>query len=340
MAIVPNGVAYHGGAMDEMTRRFPNAPQPWLDLSTGINPWPYPIDPGVLQGLAQLPQQSDYVQLCNAVAGLYGTSPDYIVPANGSEGLIWLLPNLLAQVGQSSFADIKIAVAQPTYGDYARAWESVGATVLCSSQVLSLAGEVDVLVVANPNNPDGRIYTKSSLLQALARQQSRGGYLLVDEAFGDLVPDLSLMSHAGAPGLLMLRSFGKFFGLPGLRLGWLAGPGVIIEALRRQQGVWPINTLTLEVARQAYTDLSWQQATRAKLCHSREHLLRCLSKTVLQVAGYTDLFVWLKDTAASNRWHTLAQQGVAVRYFPTEPGFLRIGLPKNEQELARLINVL
>lgn len=194
----------HGGALDEMRRMFPSAPLPWIDLSTGINPWPYastPIDPDLL---ARLPLRADDEACRGAMAEAWGAASAAISLSPGSELLIRLLPTVIAAK--------RIAILTPTYGDHAHVWRRAGAEIIETDDPLQFAGTADAVVICHPNNPDGRAFAPSDLRAAHARLRDRGGLLIIDEAYADLEPGLSLAPQGGAEGLIVLRSFGKFFG--------------------------------------------------------------------------------------------------------------------------------
>ncbi len=201
----------HGGDLAAAEARWARPIQGWLDLSTGCNPWPYPVPTLPPAAWSRLPGRAEDLALRRAAAAFYGAAdPECVLPAPGSGALIRLLPRLLPPG--------PVAVVGPTYGEHAAAWAAAGHAVRDIPH-LDAAGESSVVVVANPNNPDGRTVAPARLLALAAELAERGGLLVVDEAFGDTDPALSVVPHL-APGLLVLRSLGKFHGLPGLRLGF------------------------------------------------------------------------------------------------------------------------
>ncbi len=325
-------VLRHGGALDWMRTLFPGAPEPWLDLSTGINPWPYPISAAMTAYAARLPDQRLFDACRAAMAGAFGADEATVLPAPGSEALIRLLPRLIAARS--------VVVPLPSYGDHAEVWQDAGASVRMSPAPLSHAGAVDILVIVNPNNPDGRSFVRSALLDALATQSARGGWLIIDEAFADLDPALSLADHIGASRLIILRSFGKFYGLAGLRLGALLGPPELLAKAHNALGVWTVNGPALAVGAAAYADAAWAGRMRARLSAARIELDTVLTRAGLSVVGGTSLFRYVEVADAARTWYRLGEAGIAVRRFAWSAAHLRIGLPASQAELERLASAL
>ncbi|MCR9079707.1 MAG: threonine-phosphate decarboxylase CobD [Hyphomonadaceae bacterium] len=322
----------HGGALDCMQDAFPDAPSPWIDLSTGINPWPYrsaPSDEGIYD---RLPTDAAYGECQAALAESILAPRTSICLAPGSELLIRLLPHHLACT--------RVAILTPTYGDHAEVWRRAGCDVVETPDPLSLVGEVDAVIICNPNNPDGRLFDCDDLRAARSRLAARGGWLIVDEAFADLQPDLSMAPEGGADGLIVLRSFGKFFGLPGLRLGAMIARDEISARLSEQLGAWPVSSAALETGIGAYRDLDWQARTRQALQQARLLLDQVLISNQIEIEGGTDLFRFVNVDDAQAVWHHLAEAGIYVRRFDALPGKLRIGLPADEIQLARLNETL
>lgn len=322
----------HGGALDQMMTLFPDAPKPWIDLSTGINPWPYPI-PDMPHGLLHhLPTRAAQSDCLNALSHATSAPPESICLAPGSELVIRLLPRALPAK--------RIAILNPTYGDYQDVWRRSGCDVVESDDPLSLASEVDAIVICNPNNPDGLCVNPDALMRAHATLQKRKGWLIVDEAYGDMSPELSLALHGGSEGLVVLRSFGKFFGLAGLRLGALIGPVELVAWMRQELGIWPVSSLALEIGCAAWSDMDWQAQTRLKLKNVRRRLDERLTDRLVGTITGTDLFRYVQVSDATATWNQLAHAGIYVRRFEGDNHHLRIGLPPNPNSEDRLIGAL
>ena len=322
----------HGGALDQMRAMFPGAPEPWLDLSTGINPWPYPdcrVDP---KELRPLPTREAHQECELAMALAFGASVEAILPAPGSELLIRLLPTLIAAR--------RVAVLSPTYGDHARTWRQARCEVIGTDDPIAAAEEVDAVILCNPNNPDGRQFDPDTMLIVAESLAARGGWLIADEAYCDLCPARSLAPHGGKAGLIILRSFGKFFGLAGLRLGALIAPPDMLARMAERLGVWPISGPALAIGARAYRDTEWQSRMRRRLASARETFDALLGALGLEVSGGTDLFRLVAHPHAHTVWRRLANAGIYVRRFDWTTGYLRLGLPPDKAAEARLAEAL
>lgn len=325
------GPILHGGDLEAARAAFPEAPEPWVDLSTGINPWPYPLPPLAPELWTRLPAPGAERRLREAAAAAYGApGADHLAAAAGSQALIQLLP-LLRPPG-------RVAVLGPTYAEHARCWALAGHAV---DTVPELSGvEADVVVAVNPNNPDGRLLARDVLLGLADRQQARGGWLVVDEAFVDTVPGASLCGDA-RPGLVVLRSFGKFFGLAGLRLGLAVAEPGLAGQLRAAIGPWAVPGPALAVATAALRDSAWIADARLRVAEAARRLDGILTAGGLRVIGGTDLFR-LADGGerAPELYGRLARGGVLVRRFEWNPKWLRLGLLRCTKEEARLHAIL
>jgi cobalamin biosynthesis protein CobC len=319
----------HGGRLREAAARYRIPVQDWLDLSTGINPdgWPVPGVPGT--AWARLPEEDDGLE--EAAACSYGAPA--LLPVAGSQAAIQALPRLRVPG--------RVGVPTVGYQEHARAWQRSGHTLVRlddggpgDESGAGLDG-LDVLVVINPNNPTGRVWPVSRLLDWHARLAARGGWLVVDEAFMDTTPQDSLAPYTDRPGLIVLRSLGKFYGLAGVRVGFVLGPADLREALRSQLGPWTLSGPARHVARLAVTDLPWQEVTRASLPRASARLAALLSDYGLVPTGGTDLFQWVCTAEARAIQDRLARQGIWVRRFDA-PSSLRFGLPGVEAGWARL----
>ena len=320
MSLAP--VTDHGGNLGMARRRFPGAPEPWIDLSTGINPWPYPLPalaPAVWQ---RLPEEAELNGLREAAARHY-RAPDaeHVAMAPGSQALIQMLPRL-RRPGT-------VRVLGPTYAEHALAWAEAGHRLVEKETA-------DVTVLVNPNNPDGRALAADAALALAERAAGRGGWLVVDEAFADVAPELSVAAHAGRPGLVVLRSFGKFFGLAGLRLGFALAEPTLAGRLQAAFGPWPVSGPAVAIAAAAFADPDWAAATRARLADSAARLTDLLGRSGLADGGGTTLFRLAIHPEAQRCFARLGAAGILVRRFEHEPTCLRFGLPADEEEWRRL----
>ena len=322
----------HGGALDQIRHRFPQAPSPWLDLSTGINPWPYPHTEWPAEALTHLPTAAMTEACRSAMSEAWECDPSCILPVPGSELAIRLLPQLL-NIGT-------IAVPHPIYGDHLNVWRDAGRKVIPMTDPSQIPSDAQALVLCNPNNPDGRLWSFDTLKAFHGEMLRRGGWLILDEAYGELLTGDGITPEAGADGLIILRSFGKFYGLAGLRLGALLGPQSILKPAKQALGVWPISGPALTIGTRAYQDKDWQDATRMRLATARQSLDEALAALGLATITGTDLFRYVHILNAHQVWEKLCAQGVYVRRFADQPDHLRIGLPETERDQDRLVTAL
>jgi cobalamin biosynthetic protein CobC len=323
----------HGGDLGAARRLFPGAPEPFLDLSTGINPNPYPVPSLAPDIFARLPEPEAVVRLAFIAAQAYGApQASQVVVAPGSQILVAEIARL-APPGRA-------AVLGPTYAEHARAAELAGHEVDEFAHIEQL-NEADLAIVVNPNNPDGRILAKDTLLALAQRLRQRGGLLLVDEAFMDVGPDgASLADQVGLGNVVVLRSFGKFYGLAGLRLSFALASPKIAARLAAALGPWPVSGAALTIGAQALADTAWREAARASLAKAAARLDTLLAQAGLAIIGGTSLFRLARTAKAAEHFEHLGRAGILVRRFTEEPTWLRFGLPGGEPEWQRLRSAL
>lgn len=326
----------HGGNLRDAVKNFQRPLAEWLDLSTGINPHFYPAPTLAANAWHRLPETSAALQ--QAAQAYYG-APQMLAVA-GSQAAIQALPRLRPHA--------RVLVSAPSYAEHAHQWRSAGHQVSeCAYAALDAAvPRAEVVVVCNPNNPTGEILAPALLLDWAARLARRGGWLVVDEAFADTAPELSVAGHSRQAGLIVLRSVGKFFGLAGIRLGFVAAETALLRRLEQQLGPWSISGPAQQIALAALSDHAWQRQTQARLRQQGERL-----RALLQAHGWhssgTDLFQWCshRDLQARSEilWQFMAQRGIWLRWFePAEhrPHGLRFGLPGDEAGWLRLETAL
>ncbi|MCC8936667.1 threonine-phosphate decarboxylase [Bradyrhizobium sp. Arg68] len=316
----------HGGNLDVARQRFGGRAEDWIDLSAGINRLPYPAGDVEARHWQALPSRSDIEALHQAARQTYATDAP-IVALGGAQAAIQLLPQL-APGGRAR-------ILAPTYNEYAAVLSAAGWDVSEVDGLEALAG-ADLAVVVNPNNPDGRRHDRSELLALLPRV----GRLVIDESFADVAPSLSLAPEAGRAGLLILRSFGKFYGLAGLRLGFAIGSELDIAALAAMAGPWPVSGAAIAIGRRALLDRGWAEATSIRLAQDCVRLDREVAVQGWQLIGGTPLFRLYETGDALAAQEKLARGMIWSRVFAQKPGWLRLGLPGNESEWARLAEVL
>lgn len=317
----------HGGNLRAATQRFGR--DDWLDLSTGLNPHGYPAPQLSAQAWHRLPEPDPALAL--AAADYYGAPR--MLPVAGTQAAIQALPRLRAPS--------RVVVAAPSYAEHAHHWSAHGHTLrqVAYADLDGALDDCEVLVVCNPNNPTGAAIAPQRLLAWAARLAARGGWLVVDEAFGDTVQEASVAASTGQPGLIVLRSVGKFFGLAGLRLGFVAACPPLLTALAELLGPWTVSGPAQEIALAALRDGDWQAATRARLDDSGRRLHALLGRHHIEASGCA-LFQWWPEPRAAAFWQHMAERGIWVRLFEQAGHGIRLGLPPDEAGWQRLAKAL
>lgn len=319
----------HGGRLRAASQRYGIALADWLDLSTGIAPygWPLPLIPAT--AWTRLPEQDDGLEI--AARDYYGVAN--LLPVAGSQAAIQALPRLLRNA--------RVGIVSPAYAEHAAAWQREGHRVLELSEagVNRALERLDVLLLINPNNPTGRRFAPEQLLAWHARLAARGGWLVVDEAFIDCTPAHSLAAFSERPGLIVLRSFGKFFGMAGIRLGFVLAQPALLEQLAELLGPWAVSGPSRVVATALLQDHAGQQVQRQRLHGDSERLAALLRANGLAPTGGCALFQWLVAAQAPLLHEFLASNGILTRLF-ANPVSLRFGLPPDESGWQRLEQAL
>ena len=316
----------HGGNLDHAVRRFGGRLEDWVDLSTGINGNPYPVPELALRHWTALPSRSDIEKLQEVARQAYAT-PAKVLALSGAQAAIQQLPHWLSR-GEAR-------ILSPTYNEYGAVLRAAGWNVRDVADLDALAG-ADLAIIVNPNNPDGRIHAAAALLALLPRV----GRLVVDESFADAVPGFSLATEAGRSGLLILRSLGKFYGLAGVRLGFVLGAEADVAALAQLAGPWPVSGPAIAIGTRALSDRAWAAATIARLAEEAPRLDGMAQKAGWSLVGGTPLFRLYDVGDAAAAQEKLARNKIWARIFRERPRWLRLGLPGDEVEWARLAAAL
>jgi cobalamin biosynthetic protein CobC len=325
----------HGGNLGKARLMFPEAPEPWIDLSTGINPHSYPHSPVPASAFARLPEPDDAEELKQLAATSFGApSLRHVTLSPGTQMLMPLLARIALERGAKSGA-----VLSPAYAEHARTARMAGLTVTEVENISDLSAH-DYAVVVNPNNPDGRITDRKALLSLAEAMRRRGGLLVVDEAFIETGGVESLANAAGQDALVVLRSFGKFYGMAGVRLGFaIAHPDIAAE-LEARLGPWAVSGPALHIATQALADREWQSSMRLRLAEEARRMNGLLKNAGLAIAGGTSLFTLVRDDRAAGLFDHLGRRGILVRIFDERPNDMRFGLPAGEEDWQRLEEAL
>lgn len=318
----------HGGDPGAAMARHGGDLSDWIDLSTGINPLPYPLPAVSPAAWAALPPAAGIGALEAAAASTYGTAAPVVAVA-GAQAAIQLMPRLAE--GRDA------RVLAPTYEEHAGTLADAGWAVAQVAEPEALVG-ADLAVIVNPNNPDGRCHAPEALLELAGRV----GLLVVDESFADATPAHSVapILGDGAGKILVMRSFGKFFGLAGVRLGFVLDGAGLAARLRTMAGPWCVSGPAVEIGAAALADRAWHAATRARLDRDAARLDALAHGAGWSLVGGTPLFRTYDVGSAEAVQDALAHARIWTRAFPYAPGWLRLGLPGPQLHWKRLAAAL
>lgn len=295
----------HGGGIDAAIARWGGLRSEWLDLSTGINPVPYPVGPFAPEAWTALPDRAAQADLIDAARGFWDVpNKAAILAAPGASAIIARLP-ALAPAG-------RVSIPAPTYNEHAAAFAAQDWEVSPARE-----GAFDAKVIVHPNNPDGRLWGAKDITAPLT---------IIDESFCDVTPEASLVHQAG-PGVIVLKSFGKFWGLAGLRLGFAIGVPQDLARLGDFLGPWAVSGPALSLGAEALRDRVWAEETRVILAEDAARLDGLLSAKGAEIAGGTTLFRLYRVEDAEAWQDRLGQGRVLSRIFPYSRHWLRLGLP-------------
>ncbi|WP_295990087.1 threonine-phosphate decarboxylase CobD [Rugamonas sp.] len=317
----------HGGNLRDATLRFGR--DDWLDLSTGLNPQWYPAPALADNAWHRLPETDP--ALAAAAADYYGAP--LMLPVAGTQAAIQALPRMRAPS--------RVVVAAPSYAEHAHHWAQHGHRLrqVPYADLATAVDDCDVMVICNPNNPTGATVSPELLLQWAGSLAARGGWLIVDEAFGDMTPGASVAARTDIPALIVLRSLGKFFGLAGVRLGFVAAQAALLHQLADLLGPWSVSGPAQQIALAALRDRAWQHATRQRLIASGARLQALLADHGIASTG-SALFQWWPEPRAEQFWRHMAERGIWVRRFQHAAHGIRLGLPPDEAGWQKLASAL
>lgn len=329
------GAIRHGGNLGKARLMFRQAPEPWIDISTGINPHSYPHSPIPASAFARLPEPGAAEELKQLAAAHFGApSAQHVTLSPGTQMLMPLLAQIAIKRGAQNGA-----VLSPAYAEHARTARMAGLTVTEVENIGDLSAS-GYAVVVNPNNPDGRITDREALLALAGEMGRKGGLLVVDEAFIETGSAESLVDATNGDALVVLRSFGKFYGMAGVRLGFaIAHPDIAAE-LEARLGPWAVSGPALYIATEALADREWQSSMRLRLAEEARRMNELLEKAGLKIAGGTSLFTLVRDERSRVLFEHLGRRGILVRIFDERPDDMRFGLPGSEAEWQRLEEAL
>lgn len=316
----------HGGDPAAAERIFPDGPRPWIDLSTGVSPFAYPLPDIRDEAWRRLPHPEARERLLIAAAVAYGAE---VVAGSGTHGLMNEIVRLLPPT--------EAAIVSPTYAEHARSCKLAGHRVREVADPASVPESARLVIVVNPNNPTGQIFGRSGMLELAERVSAAKGLLIVDEAFMDSIePDQSLCGLVAERPLVVLRSFGKFYGLPGLRLGFAVADRSIASRLASAMGPWPVSGAAIEIGAAALGDRRWQDSQRKRLASAASRLDGLLRDAGFAAEGASPLFRIVASEKSTALFNRLGGAGIWTRRFSNDPNLLRLGLPGSDHEWSRV----
>jgi cobalamin biosynthetic protein CobC len=325
-----SGPIQHGGGLAAAAAVHGGRIEDWLDLSTGINPCPPALPEIPMRAWHRLPDQEREMAARRAAQRFYSSGSRLPLPVPGTQSVIQMLPRLVPNAA-------RVAVLSPTYGEYARAFSLAGLAVDAVSDLSQVSTAHGLVVVVNPNNPDGRLYERAQLQALAADLAPRGGLLVVDEAFGDMQPEQSL-AGADHANLIVFRSFGKFFGLAGIRLGFLIASDAHAAQFQEWLGPWAVSGPALVLAEQLMSQDTGP--IRDQIRRRADALSTVFAQADVTVRGGTDLFQLVEDARAGDLHAHLCRHHILTRKFDYRPDWLRFGLAPDAAGDARLLEAL
>lgn len=322
----------HGGALSQAVARYGGTASEWLDLSTGVSPFSLPLPDISIDRWRRLPDPGEVLRVCELARQHYGGA---VVPiaVPGTQSVIQLLPYLTPNAAE-------VAIVSPTYGEYQRAYARMD-MVVDPIETLDAAKvtRASVAVLANPNNPDGRETPRDDIFGFVRAQRHR--LVIVDEAFADMRQDLSMTGAAGMePNLVVMRSFGKFFGLAGLRLGFVFAEAGLARILSDRLGPWAVSGPALAIAEHAFSRIDLVGALRTQIEKAHAMTRSALSMAGVPIVADTSLFFYCDVGDGAAVRDLLASHKLLVRDFDHSPSRIRIGLVPDELSAVRLRETL
>ena len=259
-----------------------------MDFSASINPLgpPRSARRAFTKSYAEISHYPDLggSVLREALARRHGLNPEKVLLGNGSAQLIYLICRALRPKSA--------LVVHPAFCEYAHALELVGCAVrsyrlsadeefrFCLTKLEpELSRELDLVFLANPNSVTGGLIPRSEIEELASLALRKRFFLVIDEAFIDFIEEESANRLLRAnPYLIILRSLTKYYGVPGLRIGYLLGNEKIVRLLAYQQEPWSVNLPAQRVALACLGDEAFNLRTSRWLSEQRRYLLKGLSR--------------------------------------------------------------
>ena len=315
----------HGGDIDLAIKKYGGERKNWIDLSTGINRTSYPWQESVNVHLRDLPGSKLLMSLEETASRAYkiavGTDT---VASSGAQQIINLLPLYLKKYNS-------VAILGPTYNEYESAFKSSNVRTKMVSEISDLYCS-DIAIIVNPNNPTGKEIAE----EALDELSKKVRILIIDESF----KMFSSRKIQKLDNVIQINSLGKFFGLAGLRLGFVSGPSDFIKSVRNMLGPWPISSLAAEIGLVALNDKIWISEMEKILLAASNALHEVCNSKNWKLVGKTNLFHTYAISNCLEVEEQFAAHGIWVRTFDYSETWVRLGIPTSECELTRVKQAL
>lgn len=330
----------HGGNKNEAARAYGIEPAEMIDLSTGISPNPYPLSLSQLDlsDLIELPQEDKAASLKNIMRKAWSV-PDSaeIALASGSGALISLIPHIHK-------GDMRqVYCPEPAYSEHPMAWQRAGFRMIpyeAGTIPEIYLNKTAAIIAVQPGNPMGHCASPDAWLELMEKAAAHKVMIIMDEAFIDLMPEQSLVPYLGRKGLIVIRSFGKFYGLAGVRLGAAIGHPDDITALEDLLGPWPVSAMAVQFAAEAMSDHGWADDQRDWCATQMASLKKELMARGITIIGGTDLYVLIEIEDAKTLQDKLARAGFWTRIFEHYPNWMRLGLARDDAATTRFLKAL
>jgi threonine-phosphate decarboxylase len=347
----------HGGDINRAAREAGLPADRILDFSSNINPMGLPAR--AAQRLAREAQDPDTWtrypdpeagELRSALSCYAAVPPQCIAISAGADSLI--------HAAVRTFAPRRCVIPIPAFSEYERACRAAGCEAVfvplaqdffMDRETLQLLQEGDLLVLNNPHNPSGACATRAAMLEQIDAARASAATVLVDEAFIDYVPEAAITQHAAASdGVIAIRSLTKFFGCPGLRVGYAIASPQTVRNIAVQLPPWPVTALAVNAVAEALQDAAYQTEAREQNRRARASLSMALSSLGFRLspgaANFLLVCVPAGISATEIRQRLIREHAIVVRecdsFAGLEPDrYLRIAV-RRDDENRRLIDAV
>jgi len=347
----------HGGDIDHVSRQFGVAAGDILDFSANVNPMGLPAraaqrlarEAGEARRLLNYPAPES-PELKDALSLLLGVGKECIVIGAGADALI--------DAAIRSVKPQRCLIPVPAFSEYERACQAcdcptqsipLSAGFLLSMDDVRRAVPGDLVILNNPHNPTGACIDRGEMLDRIAMIRSCGASVLVDEAFIDYAPAAAITCDAAkGDGVIAIRSLTKFFGCPGLRVGYAVAAPVTARRLLAQLPAWPVTTLAVSALAEALQDGDYARDTLQRNEHARVLLSAALGDLGCFVFPAAANFLLLRlpedSSAIIVRDRLVQEHRILVRECESFEGlqagrYLRVAV-RSVSDNARLIEAL